>query len=731
MYLIHKSLPYRAVRETIIMQLKNLLLAGCATMCVAVPAGAQSQDDETTKLDTIVVTGRYTVDQQIDTATGLGLSVRETPQSVTVITQQRLRDQNLETIADVVRNTAGVSIVEVDDVRNVFNARGFEITNYQIDGVPLSWSLAGDAAETLADVSIYERVELVRGATGLLTGAGDPSASINLVRKHADARELEASLSGSIGSWQSRQITADVATPLNAAGSVRGRLVAKYEEGESYIDLFDFDKQVFYGVIEADLGDASLVRAGASQQTNNPTAPLWGALPTFYDDGSFTDLPRSQSTSANWAYWDTENTNYFVNIAHEFANGWNLTFDYNRLVNSADTELLYLYGVINEDSGAGLSTWPYKSDGQSVQDSFDIQLSGDYHLFDREHEFTIGALHSIQDAETYTYAATGQNAFLPATSLYDWDGNFPRPEFSSTASLDQDIKTEQTGVYAATRIKATDALSIIAGVRASSWERSGTEYGVTQNYSADDVVIPYLGVLYDLTPNHRLYASYTEIFQPQNLRTETGVTLDPIIGESYEVGIKSSYFEDALQTSFALFSIQQDGLGQTTGGVVAGSAPPEQAYIASEGATSEGAEFEVLGRVTDNWNLSFGYSQFEIEDANGDDVNTDQPRKSLTLFTTYGLEGALNGLTIGGGVSWQGDIYSNATNPVTLEPTRIEQDAYTLANLMARYDFSDHLSLQANVDNLFDETYYSQISYFSQYRYGAPRNYTLSLTYRY
>src|SRR3990167_5605099 len=161
---------------------KSLLLLGSAAACLSMPAYAQVQDDETTTLDTVVVTGQYTVDQQIDTATGLGLTVRETPQSVTVITQQRLTDQNLETIADVVRNTAGVSIVEVDDVRNVFNARGFEITNYQLDGVPLSWSLAGDSAETLADVSIYERIELVRGATGLLTGAGDPSASINLVR---------------------------------------------------------------------------------------------------------------------------------------------------------------------------------------------------------------------------------------------------------------------------------------------------------------------------------------------------------------------------------------------------------------------------------------------------------------------------------------------------------------------------------------------------------------------
>lgn len=710
------------------MRLRSLLRASAAVICLGAPS-AHAQDAVTD--EEIVVVGRYTVDEQIDTATGLGLTVRETPQSVTVVTQQRITDQNLETIADVVRNTAGVSIVEVDDVRNVFNARGFEITNYQIDGVPLSWSLAGDAAETLADVSIFERVEFVRGATGLLTGAGDPSASINLVRKHADARDLEAYIRGSFGSWENRQIEADVATALNASGSIRGRFVAKYEEGESYIDLFNFDKTVLYGVVEADITDATTLRVGASQQTINPSAPLWGALPTFYTNGELTRLPRSQSTSANWAYWNTENTNYFANIDHEFSNGWRLTFNYNRLINGADVELLYLYGAIDEATGVGLATWPYKSDGESVQDSFDIQLRGDYTLFGREHEFTVGALHSQQDADTYAFAATGPNAFLPATSLYTWDGNFPRPEFSTVGSHDQAIETEQSGYFAATRINATDALSVIAGARVSSWERSGTEYGVTQNYSADDVVTPYLGVLYDLTPTHRLYASYTEIFQPQNLRTETGATLAPIVGQAYEIGLKSAFFDDALQTSFAIFSITQDGLGQPTGDAVPGTSPPEFAYRAAEGATSEGFEFEVLGRVTDNWNVSLGYSQFEIEDADGAEVNTDQPRQSYTLFTTYSFDGALDSLTLGGGATWRSDAYTNATNPVTSAPTRIEQDAYALVNLMARYDLTNQVSVQANVDNAFDETYYSQIRYFSQYRYGAPRNYTVALTYRF
>lgn len=704
------------------MQLKLGLLAGVSLACMA---GAASAQDAT--IDEFIVTGRYTVDEQIDTATGLGLSVRETPQSVTVITQQRIKDQNLSTIGDVIRNTAGVSMVEVDDVRNVFNARGFEIKNYQIDGVPLSWSLAGDSGETVADVSIYERVEIVRGATGLLTGAGDPSASINLVRKHADAREFGGSLTASVGSWDKRLVQADVSGATND-GAIRGRLVAKYEKRDTYFARQSTEKSVFYGVVEADLTDATLLRVGASRQQTAPNASFWGALPTFYTDGGYTKLPVSTNTAANWAYWDTIATNVFANLQHTFANDWKVSLNYNRLINEQDSQLLYLFGSVDRATGLGLATFPYKSKGKTTQDSFDVQMRGGYSLFGREHELTVGALYSKQVSDVDYFVAGGPNAFAPATSLYSWNGNFPRPDFAAAPTQYTDNRTTQTGVFAVTRLNITDKMKVVGGARFSNWKRSGINGGAPDNYKADDIVIPYVGLLYDLTPAHRLYASYTEIFQPQNLRDINAKTLDPITGKAYEIGLKSSYFNEALQSSVAIFKIQQDGLGQRTGAVVPGSAPPEQAYAPANGAESTGFELELLGRVNPNWDVSASYAQFQVEDAAGAKVNTDQPRKSFSLFTTYRFEGPLDGLSVGGGVSWRDTIYSAAVNPATQAPARIQQDSYALVNLMARYNITDSTTVQVNVDNVFDETYYSQISFFSQYRYGAPRNFTISLT---
>lgn len=193
---------------------KPALIAGATLAMSPLAAAAQTEGSVASEapvaVDEVVVTGRYTLPNRIDTATGLGLTVRETPQSVSIVTEQRILDQNLATVADVIANGVGVSVNEVDDVRNTFSARGFEIKNYQVDGVPLAWTLAGGAGETVADVSLYERVEIVRGATGLLTGAGDPSASINLVRKHADSEVLGGYVGASVGSWNTWSVSADV-----------------------------------------------------------------------------------------------------------------------------------------------------------------------------------------------------------------------------------------------------------------------------------------------------------------------------------------------------------------------------------------------------------------------------------------------------------------------------------------------------------------------------------------
>lgn len=718
----------------------NLLPLATAIAAVLYPVASFAADSDTNEnIEKITVTGKYTVSKTIDTATGLGLTLRETPQSVSIMTDERIQDQALNTVVDVVNNSVGLSSSKTDNVRNGFTARGFAVQNYQIDGVPLSWSLGGDAGETVSDVSLYERVEVVRGATGLLTGAGDPSASINLVRKHADATELTGSVQLDAGSWDKKQITADVGSKLNSDGTIRGRIVAKYVDNDSFQQYYEEHKTILYGVIDADITDSTLLRVGAVYNNNDPHGALWGGLPAVYADGSAADWDVSATTGADWTRWESTNKNLFANINHMFSNGWQLIANYNRMEYETQSRLNYMSGALDQATGTGLVGQRYNSHAENNSNNFDVQLKGDYQLFDRSHEFVMGALYSKQKGYTDTYdpdPVAGGTAYdaNPVTDFYGWQNGatYAEPNWVSTASRNQDLETEQKGFYAATRLSVTDELKVIAGGRISSWNREGISWGDV-NFGNNGVFVPYFGALYDLSEQHRIYASYTEIFNPQNARVADGSFIDPLEGKSYEVGLKSSFLDDRLHTTVALFKIDQDNLAQNDPNFV----PTEEqrangqtsASIAAQGTESKGFEVEVVGEPTDGWNISAGYSQFSAEDAAGAKVQTTAPRKQFKLFTTYQFQQLLPELTVGGGINWQSDAFSQSA------ATRIEQGSFSLVNLMARYDINDNMDIQVNVENLLDKKYYAYMSAsslaYSVYNYGTPRNFTVSFKYRF
>ncbi|WP_049631913.1 TonB-dependent siderophore receptor [Cellvibrio sp. pealriver] len=695
------------------------LVAAIHAVCVSGAVYAQDS------VETVLVTGQYTVADKVDTATGLGLTLFETPQSVSIMTEQRIIDQNLNSVADVVTQTVGVSSNNLDTTRNTFNARGFEIDKYQIDGVPQAWSLAGDSGETIADVSIYERIEVVRGATGLLTGAGDPSASINLVRKHATATELTGYVNAGVGRWDTRFISGDLSTPLTANGAVRARIVVKKEVSDTYMTIPEDDRGIIYGVIDADLGANTSLSVGSSYQESNPKGSTWGALPAWFSDGTPTDWDQSVTTSADWTYWDTTNENSFVTLAHQFANGWEAKVSYNHTKNTADTKLLYLSGTVDKATGEfSNAPFPYMSAGYNKQDSVDVQLKGTYNLFNRDHEFVVGALDSSYETETANFTAL---SFQPTTgNFFEWDGSYPEPTFSADGFVASQSTTDQDGYYAATRLSINDDLKFIAGGRVSSWQQNGFDWSGTKSYGNDDVVVPYAGLTYTITERHNVYTSFTEIFKPQNARDADLNFLDPVEGTNIEAGLKSSFFDGALQTAVAVFQIQQDNVAQVAGFLPpVGSAPPEFFYRGAKGVESKGFELEAVGYLTPNWNLSAGYAQFKAEDAAGTEVNTDSPRKKLNVFTTYEFTNALDGLTIGGGASWESERRGSGGEGLPA----LVQDAYTLASVMVRYNLTDDFALQFNVDNLTDEHYYGQVGFYSEYTNAAPRNYTLSATY--
>lgn len=678
---------------------------------------AESQRRTTEAVDS------YTT-EVMQTATPLSLSVRETPQSVSVVTRQQIEDQNFTTVADALSSATGITMRHLDSSRYEFAARGFNIDRLLIDGVPTSWRSGYASGESIGSLHLYDHVEVVRGATGLNTGFGNPSAAINLVRKHANSREFMGQVSVSGGEWDTYGATADVTTPLNASGSVRARFVASHEQGDSYTDLLEEETSVLYGVVDADLSDAIRFSLGVSYQDHAPSGSTWGGLPPWYSDGTLTDWDRSKTTAADWTHWSSVNTTYFTSLDHQLDNGWNLQFRYDRMDNDGDKELLYLSGQPNRGDGGDMNASPSRYDTTRIQDTVTLAASGPVLLVGREHELAAGYVYSNMDFESVTFDRTATDP----GNFNEWDGSYPEPAWGASRVNDERETTEHS-LYAAARLSLTDNANAVIGARLTNFEMVGEDWQGPVDYDHNGVLTPYAGLTFDLNDDISAYASYATIFDPQNEKDASGDVLDPISGDTYELGVKGSFFDDRLNASMAVFRIEQDNVATQDGSVTGPDGSPVTVYRAQEGIQSDGYEVEVAGLLAPGWQISTGLSVFSAREGNGNPANTQFPRRTFKLFTKYRFQEVLQPLTIGGGVNWESRSRKETENPVTGNPQTLEQGAYSLVNLMAKYDFTPRLAAQVNLNNVLDETYYSQIGFYNQYSYGAPRNVTATLRY--
>lgn len=679
-------------------------------------------------------TGSYTT-KEMGTATRMGLSIRETPQSISVVTRQRMDDMGLNSLAEVLVQSTGVTVQENDSERTNFSVRGFSIGNYQIDGVAVN-----SGANALFDTAIYDRIEIVRGATGLVSGNGDPSATINMMHKRP-GKEFSASAGMTVGSWSKVRLEGDISTPLNADGSIRGRLVVAGQNRHSHLDFYKERKLVGAVIVEADLTPSTLLTAGIDYQKNTPKGTSWGTTPLFYSDGTPANMPRSFNMAARWSSWERAFQNSYIYLEHRFANDWKIKAAYGHLDSSSNGKLFYGGSGFPNRDGSGLSVWSSAFPYDEKQDNFDLSANGTFPLFGRQHELVIGA--NGWKREGITNESAFEDPLPFSTTIPDfrnWNGDVPEPAVIRTGARDV-ATTRQSGAFVATRIHLNDSLKVLAGARISSWKTYNDRYD-TRNvfvrrsaaYKTDDVVTPYAGVVLDVSRSTSLYASYTDLFKPQNLKDKNDAFLDPITGSNVEAGVKSEFFGGALNGAFAVYEAKQDNLGEEDSSVPANFLLPDgsRPYVSTgKGTKSRGYELELSGSPLAGWQIFGGYTHSRSKTGKGVLTNTIQPTNMLRLTTTYRLPGALQDLTVGGGLSVQNKIW--ATNVALPGGKRgiVSQGGYTLLNLMARYQISPKLSASLNVNNALDKNYFRRVGFYSGGYYGEPRSVALNLRYQY
>ena len=652
----------------------------------------------------------------IATATRMVLTPRQTPQSITVITRQHMDDFGLNSIDEVMRHTPGITVSTFDSERTNYYARGFSVENFQYDGIPTLRNSAYSSGQTLSDMAIYDRVEILKGATGLLTGAGAPGATINLIRKKP-TREFKASIDVGAGSWDNYRTQVDVSGPLTDSGNIRGRAVAAYQDKHSFMDRYERKTGVYFGTLEADLSDDTLLTLGFDYQNNDPHASGWsGSRPLFDRNGERIDVKRSYNNGANWSRWEQTTQSVFATLEHSFANGWVGKGQVTHQVNSYDAPLGSV--MSGPFPATGLSSiYANKFTGTTRTDAADAYFSGPFSLAGREHELVIGASASSAHWKGKDY---GNPTFLSANVVDFWnfDGKTTEPDWGAPTQYN-DTTTRQTAGYISARFNLTDDLNLLLGTRLANYWLTG-DYHTTETGR----LVPYVGVTYDLNDNFTAYASYTDIFMPQTYnRDRNNKVLEPDEGKNYEVGIKGEFYGGRLNTSLAYFEVHESNRAEPDAEYNADPTNPSILY-ASVGtkAKAKGFEAEMSGELAPGWQAQAGFTHKVIRGSDDEKISTWEPEDQLSLYTTYKFKGPLDRLTIGGGARWQNRSWQNIYNRAKDQYQDFSQDAYWLVDAMAKYQVSEHLSTTLNVNNLFDKQYYTNIGFYNTAYYGDPRN---------
>ena len=706
-----------------ITRLQPLALAVLVTLSATQISKANEINIE--EIEKVTVTGSYLEGYNAHSASGasrMELAIEDIPQSVSVITNAQLQDFQLTDINLALDTATGVNVERIETDRTYYTARGFDITNFQIDGIGLPLTSGNNHAGD--DTAVYDRIEVIRGANGLMTGVGNPSATVNYIRKRP-AAENNLEVKGTLGSHALNRIEADGSYQFNETFSARAVLVN--QDQDSYLDRYKRKNQLAYIFVNANLSEDTQLSFSHSYNNSDATGNLWGALPLYYTDGSATDYDRGTSTAANWSNWQVINNNSVVELSHSFSSDWRLRATYSQKRANEDSELFYVYGTPDRETELGLTGYASEYILDDKHDLYDMYLEGDFHLFGRAHQIVAGVNYSkMSYTDRSLYDFTTGNGFPPMPNLSTWEGNavFPTLADGQTGS---DVVQKQKAAYVTGRFNFVDDLHVLVGGRYNEWDAVGESYSVNRDVTDNDF-IPYLGAVYAFNDDINVFASYTETFQAQNELDINNQQLAPVVGESREIGVKSSLFEGKAVASLSYFDVQQTNLAIADPNT-ANLPPTEQRFIGSVGIGSHGFELDLAGEILPGLNTSLGITDFSIS---GNQLVANYTPSTMVKFGAVYDVTNIAGLSVGLNLRWQDDIsreqgvvgidFANAGDAIVTK-----QAAYAVADLLVKYEINSSISVNFNLFNLTDEKYLTSL-YWAQSYYAAPRTVSATLS---
>ncbi|WP_350283355.1 TonB-dependent siderophore receptor, partial [Nitrosomonas sp.] len=617
-------------------------------------------------------TGSYTTSQS---SYGKGQTLRELPQTVTVMTRQRIDDQQLKTVDDVLAYTPGVTVRQDTTMTSSFFSRGFQITNYQIEGnSPLYGAgLYNDGLNTSQlDLAMFDHVEVLRGSDALYGTSGAPGGAINLVRKKP-TKQFQVKALAHAGSWNNYRGELDVSGSI-MTGRIRGRLVGVYEDRKYFYDYGKSDKYLFYGIVEADVTDSTLLTVGADVMRQDQGGYMSWGLPR-YSNGEDLGLRRSFYFGGPDDRWLKKNNKQFVRLDQAIGTNWTLGIEASRAESRNSRTNLGWFGPVDPILLTGPEGYDQDFNYNETQQTLDAVLKGAFHLLGREHKLTLGA--NINRRKSPFIART-HNLNRPSPNIFEFDLSDYASNDLYILSNDGNPEILQKGVYGSLVAQIADPLKLILGGRLSWYKYSNVSNNFDQNtgavratsltkYEDNMIFTPFLGAVYDITKQWSTYGSIAETYQSQanSLKgPRPGTPLDPITGRTYEIGVKGSLFNERLNTNLAFFSIKRNGqaVSDPDNPPFFGDLGSSCCYLEDGRITSRGVDIEISGEIVSGWQIQAGYTFNDNQNkADSGRYSTITPKHLFKLWSSYELRDILSGLKLGGGLTAQSSNYQKGS----------------------------------------------------------------------
>ncbi|GAB2661771.1 TonB-dependent siderophore receptor [Vibrio panuliri] len=690
---------------------------------LATPAMAESVETD----EHMVVEGReygYKADSN-STAMRMEATQLETPGQVAVISEQLIDEQRASTLGEVLQNDASVSAGGTGRNRERFSLRGFEVgssSGFLRDGHQ-HWSHYRQPVELL------ERVEVVKGPSGLLYGSSAPGGLINMVSKSPTA-DTQVNISQDIGSNDHSRTVVDVSGALNEDETLRARTILSKESYSSwrhYGDGSSPQTERFVGglFVDYDLND-DITLSVHYDKTSDEGSVDSGALYTL--DGQVVG-GKHHIWDAQWSEIDNQVENIGFDIDARLNDVWSLKTGYNyQDFERVDIESYPGFKNLNPD-GTGTVT----HGGNNRYDKWRfrtayVDLVADTELMGMNHQFLMGG-----NWLGYSYHRN-QKGFK--SQEVPMGSSVPQPELSGSDRI-SDSAYNTWGFYIQDMVTINDQWQALAGVR---FDRK-VEEGV-----AEESVSPKFGLIYHPADNGSIYFSYSESFEPQGkvlsdsktTYVNDGEILDAAKGISYEVGTKWELLDQRLFVSGAVFDITKQDIKLD---VDLGTDPANSnKKLVNRTQTGEqvhrGAELGVQGYLTERFSVSGSAMYLDAEIKNhatyAGNRPVDVPEFAASVWSTYA---ATNELDLNLGVIYEGSRFGDAQNT-------FKKDGYTRVDVGVAYThkYDENLDLVArfSVENLFDTEYLggggatsSSHQYAEDVVIGEGRNYMATLQIKY